>query len=104
MVGASLTVLTVMVKVCVADVSTPPLATPPLSFNVTLTVATPLALAAGVYVNLPVLLIAGCAENKALLLFVTVNVRICPLSFAGPLLKEVAQLFMVRAPISSFTS
>ena len=46
--GASLTAVTVIVKVCAALVSTPPLAVPPLSCSVTVTVAVPLALAAGV--------------------------------------------------------
>ena len=46
--GASLTAVTVMVKVWVALVSTPPLAVPPLSWMLTVTVAEPLALAAGV--------------------------------------------------------
>ena len=46
--GASLTAVTVIVKVCVALVSTPPLAVPPSSVIVTVTVAVPLALAAGV--------------------------------------------------------
>ena len=46
--GASLTAVTVMVKVWVALVSTPPLAVPPSSWMLTVTVAVPLALAAGV--------------------------------------------------------
>ena len=46
--GASLTAVTVMVKVCGADVSTPPFAVPPLSVSCTRDVAVPLALAAGV--------------------------------------------------------
>ena len=47
-VGASLTAVTVTVKVRVTVVSTPPLAVPPLSGTVTVIVAVPLALAAGV--------------------------------------------------------
>ena len=46
--GASLTAVTVIVKVCGADVSTPPLAVPPLSESVSVIVAVPLALGAGV--------------------------------------------------------
>ena len=46
--GASLTAATVMVKVCGAEVSTPPPAVPPLSESVSVIVAVPLALAAGV--------------------------------------------------------
>ena len=43
--GASLTATTVMVKVCGAEVSTPPFAVPPSSCAVTVTVAVPFALA-----------------------------------------------------------
>ena len=43
-----MTLVTVMVKVWDAEVSTPPLAVPPLSFRVTVMVAEPLALSAGV--------------------------------------------------------
>ena len=46
--GASLTAVTVMVKVWVALLSTPPLAVPPSSWMLTVTMAEPLALAAGV--------------------------------------------------------
>ncbi|GDY13674.1 hypothetical protein LBMAG53_25520 [Planctomycetota bacterium] len=46
--GTSFTGVTVIVNTCAADVSTPPLATPPLSFNVTDTVLDPYAFAAGV--------------------------------------------------------
>ena len=46
--GASLTGVTVIVNVWTRCVSTPPLAVPPLSWICTLTVAEPLALAAGV--------------------------------------------------------
>ena len=46
--GASLTAVTLMTKVCEALVSTPLLSTPPLSWICTVTVALPLALAAGV--------------------------------------------------------
>ena len=42
-VGASLTALTVMVNSWAAEVSTPPLAVPPLSLTSTVTLATPLA-------------------------------------------------------------
>jgi len=46
--GTSLTAGTLIVKVCTAEVSTPPLAVPPSSCSATETVALPLALAAGV--------------------------------------------------------
>ena len=46
--GGLLTGVTVMVNVCTAEVFWPPFAVPPSSCNVTVTVALPLALAAGV--------------------------------------------------------
>jgi hypothetical protein len=46
--GASFTPVIVTVKVCGADVSTPPLAMPPLSCSVSVIVAVPTALTAGV--------------------------------------------------------
>ena len=46
--GASLTDWIVIVKVCGALVSVPPFAVPPVSCAVTVTVATPFALTAGV--------------------------------------------------------
>ena len=46
--GASLTAVTLMTKVCGAEVSTPPFAVPPLSCRVNVIVAVPLAFAAGV--------------------------------------------------------
>ena len=54
-VGGSFTALTVTVKVLVLE-STPPLLVPPLSLMMTVIVATPLALAAGVKVKTPVAL------------------------------------------------
>src|SRR5437667_6221197 len=75
--GASLTALTVTANVCAADVSTPPLAVPPLSMSETVMVAEPFAFAAGVYVKVPVELIAGAEENKpALVLAVTWKVSV----------------------------
>ena len=83
----SLTGVTVMVKVFVV-VSTPGVV-PPLSFNVTVTVAIPglseLAFGASVNVKVPVSKsIVGRTLNKALLLLVTVRVRVCVLSSAPP--------------------
>ena len=46
--GASLRAFTVMVNICGADESTPPLAVPPLSWTATSNVALPVASAAGV--------------------------------------------------------
>src|SRR6185503_21193023 len=102
--GASLTPLMVMVKVCGADVSTPPLAVPPLSLSTIVIVAGPLALAAGVDVKVPVGLIAGPAENRPeLVLPVTSKATVWPDSLAGPGEMAVAQLLTVCAPASSFT-
>ena len=71
MLGASLTVVTAMVKVFVA-LSTPPLAVPPLSSTTTVTVAWPLALRAEVKVSTPALLIAGATLKRPVLSTVTV--------------------------------
>src|SRR3954469_23596480 len=101
--GASLTAVTVTVKVCVALVSMPPLATPPLSCSCTVTVAEPLALAAGVNDSVPLAATAGCAENSALLLLLTMKFSAWPLSSAGPALMLVAQAARVCAPASSAT-
>ena len=54
-VGCWLTGVTVTVKVCVT-VSMPPLAVPPLSITVTVIVTTPLTLACGVKVSVPVVM------------------------------------------------
>ena len=60
-------------EVCAALVSTPPLATPPLSCSITVTVTTPKAFAAGVNVSTPAGEIAGWALNRALLLLLTMK-------------------------------
>ena len=65
----------VMVNVCV-DESSPPLDVPPSSLSTTVTVATPDAPAAGVYVSVPVAgLIVGCVLNRVLLLLVSVKIQ-----------------------------
>ena len=46
--------------------------------------AVPTALETGVKVSTPLLLMAGCTVNSALLLFVTVKLIVCDDSFAGP--------------------
>src|SRR5436190_1781846 len=61
--GGSLTAVIVMVKVCGALVSLPPLAVPPLSLATTVMVAEPLASAAPVKVNVPVGEMAGATSN-----------------------------------------
>src|SRR5688500_12794004 len=76
-VGPSLTAVTVMVNVCAAEVSTPPFAVPPLSDRVTVTVAVPVALSAGVKESTPVEVIDGCTRKSELLLFDTLNETVC---------------------------
>ena len=86
--GASLTAVTVIVKVCVADVSTPPLAVPPLSCSCTVTVAR------AVGVRRPACrsacrwrAIAGCAENRRVVVVADDEVeRLARSRSAGPAL------------------
>src|SRR4029079_4216322 len=99
--GASFTAVTVMVNVCAALVSAPPLATPPLSCSCTVTVADPFAVAAGVNVSVPFAATAGCAENSALLLLLTMKFSAWLLSSAGPALIAVAQPVIDCAAASS---
>ena len=89
--GASFDGVTVMVNICGALVSTPPLRIPPSSWTRTVTVAEPNAFGAGVNVSVPVGLTAGCTENNGLLLLVTMKSSAWLDSFAGPLLSAVAQ-------------
>jgi hypothetical protein len=70
------TALTVMVNVWAAGVSIPPPAVPPLFLSTTVTVAASLAFGAGVKVRTPAALTAGCTEKRALLVLVTVKVRV----------------------------
>ena len=62
--GASFTAMTVMVKVLVAR-STPPLAVPPSSAVMTVMMAEPFALGAGVKVSVPLAKSAGGELNRA---------------------------------------
>ena len=63
-----MTAVTVMVKVCDAEVSIPPLAVPPLSCTVTVKSELPVAFAAGVKLSVPSVPMLGPALNKAALL------------------------------------
>src|SRR5439155_1642430 len=69
--GGSLTAVAVIVNVCAALVSLPPLAVPPLSCATMVTVAVPLALAAVWYVSAPVepLIVGTVVKNLALVLY-----------------------------------
>ena len=100
--GASFTPVTVMVKVCGAEVSAPPPVVPPLSDSVSVMVAVPAAFAAGVKVRVPIDETAGATLKSAGLVFpVTLNVTVCPASSGGPALIAVAQAATVCAPASS---
>src|SRR5207237_88126 len=103
--GGSLTAVTVMVKVCGALVSLPPLAVPPSSLAMTVTWATPLASAAVWNVSVPLASSAGRAANRASLSVVRVNVTVWPAatSSGGPARMLVAQLATDRGPASSRT-
>ena len=96
--------MTVIVKVWVALVSSPPLATPPLSWSSIVIVALPTPAAAGVNVNVPVGPTAGWTAKSALsVLFVTENATVWADSFAGPSLIAVAQPGIECAPEFSRT-
>ena len=69
----------------------------------TVTVATPLALSAGVNVSVPFGAMAGWPLNRALSSLVTVKMTVWPDSSAGPVLIEVAKPGTVAAPESSST-
>ncbi len=102
--GASFTAVTVMVKVLVL-LSTPPLAVPPLSCTMTVTVATPLELAAGVKVSVPELSIAGGAlKSVALLLFTDTTLTVCMASSGGPGENAANAAPPKNAPLSSSTT
>ena len=102
--GALLTAVTVIVKVCGAEVSTPPLATPPLSDKVSVIVAAPAMPGARVYVSVPLVATAGPAlKSAALVLPVTLKVSVWAASSAGPALIAVAHPATECAPEFSFT-
>ncbi len=97
--GASFTASIVIVNDCVLLVSVPP----PSSMRTTSTLVLPSALAAGVNVRVPEAEMSGPAANSDGSSGVAVNVSVCELSFAGPLLMPVAQPTTVFAPESSST-
>ena len=102
MLGASFTGTRVMVKVLVAR-STPPLAVPPESCTMTVTVAEPLAFAAGVKVRVPPVSAGATLKSEGLSLVTERPLRVCADSFAGPTLK-VAKPVTLAAPLSSSTT
>ena len=102
--GWSLTDVTLITKVCAAEVSTPPLAVPPLSISTRVIVAVPLAFAAGVKVSTPVGDTAGPAANRpGLVSPVMLKTTVWPDSLAGPGEIAVAHGLIVCAPASSST-
>ena len=103
--GISFTGLIVNANVWFADVSTPLFSVPPLSCTFIVTVASPNASAAGVYVSFPFASINGCTEKRSVLvLFTTLKPKsVCSDSFSGPGSKPVAQPVTSPAPESSFT-
>ena len=103
--GASLTAVIMIVKVWVAEVSTPPFVIPPLSWTSRVMVARPLASAAGVNVRVPFEATAGTTEKSPLFVLpVMLKLRTWPDSLAGPVSRAVAQPRTVFAPLSSFTT
>src|ERR671925_614921 len=101
--GASFTAPTLIVKVWGALVSTPPLAVPPLSTALTVTVAAPLASAVGVYVSFPLDATAGWTAKRPVLSAETLNVTVWGDSPAGPGEMAVAQPATDFGPPSSST-
>src|SRR5439155_22553725 len=89
--GGSLSSVTLMAKVCAAEVSTPPFAVPPSSCAAMVTVAMPFAFGAGVKVSVPLAPTVGCAEKSVLSLLLTLKLTVCDDSF-GPGEIAVAQL------------
>src|SRR5262249_34583612 len=99
---ASATAVTLMVKVCGGEVSTPLFNVPPLSFSTTVIWADPKPFAAEVNVNVPDASIAGAVLNKpAFVLLVTMNCKVCPDSLDGPGKIEFAKPGIVCGPASS---
>ncbi len=99
--GASFTAFTVIVNCTCADVLLPPLAVPPSSLSVTVTVDDPLASTSGVKESVPSRgLIWGDWENRPLLVLDTLNVK--PSLSPGPAEMFVAQVALY-APESSLT-
>src|SRR5262245_30145598 len=95
--------VTVMVKVCAALVLTFGATPDPLSLSVTVTVATPCAFGAGVYVKSPDALMVCCALNNAVLLLLTFLHAVFLIYSGSPLLIDVAQPATLWAPASSLT-
>src|SRR5262249_25895071 len=98
--GASLTGVTVIVKLCGALVSTPPFAVPPSSWRSTVMVALPKALAAGVKESVPVGETAGPAPKRAAFVLPVTWKATVWLASLGPGERAVAHDWL-GAPLSS---
>ena len=94
-VGASFTAVTVIRKLLVV-VSTPPSATPPLSWKLNVTREVPFALTAGVNRSTPLVSNVGCALNSVpfVTLRIVTFVTLCPASSAGPTVKAAKVRFV----------
>jgi hypothetical protein len=101
--GASLTGAIVIVKAAAPLVSLPPLSVPPSSTARTVTMATPLASAAGAYVSFPSGATTGWTANSAGLSMPTLKLTFCDDSLPGPAEMPVAQPATDCAPASSST-
>ena len=104
--GGSLTAPTLITTVCGAEVLAPPLAVPPLSDSVQVSVVVPETSGWSVNVSVPVAgSMAGRTANRAaLVLPVRVKVRTWPASSVGPALIPVAHPMTVVSPLSSTTA
>ncbi len=71
--------------------------------TITVTVAEPFALAAGMKLSVPDSLMAGCTRNSGVLLLVTLKLTVCPSSFVAPPEMFCATPVIVLAPLSSST-
>src|SRR5262245_9616414 len=100
--GVSGTPVMLMVNVCGAEVFTPPLSVLPLSISTTVIWAEPKAFGAEVKVSVPLESIAGAElNNPGFVLFVTLNVKVCPDSSGGPGEMVFAKPGIVCGPASS---
>src|SRR5207245_5420600 len=94
-----------MVNVCGGDVSTPPLAVPPMSFRTSVTTEDPDVFGLGVNVSVPFELSSGPIENSpGFVKSVTLKFTVCPDSSGGPGEIAVAQLLIVWSGAFSLTT
>src|SRR2546426_61718 len=92
-----------MVIFCFNDTATTEIYTLSLHGALPISVAEPFALAAGVYVSVPLADTAGCPENSVVLLLLTMKFNVCDASLVGPALRFVAPPVTYCAAASSST-